>query len=301
MATQLIRVEALDRSTPLPGPPTKSGYIRLRVSNDPSPGIARDVVSPVVPPRAVKELSAMDSLMGGQKNKSVVDKAAMYALPPGTKLSALDTVLTGGFRAGGSSARALTSSETIPRTKSAPTGTVKRPRSGDNDDEEDDEEESGKRISPSRSAPVKRASTGQGRILPPLPPGQHPYDPVVIPFIPFVAPEFDPIIIPAGTFKIILIVDTREVTGSKQDKDGFLKLLTKQGIHAEKRMLPLGDMIWVARRNDDETGKQDIMLDAIVERKRLDDLAMSIKDGRYADQKVNQSFSLSSSFVTILC
>lgn len=49
-------------------------------------------------------------------------------------------------------------------------------------------------------------------------------------------------------------------------------------------------MLWVARRVDASgrpTGKDDVVLDAIVERKRLDDLCTSIKDGRYTEQKVS--------------
>lgn len=67
--------------------------------------------------------------------------------------------------------------------------------------------------------------------------------------------------------------------------------LLKLGVKTEKRMLSLGDMIWVARRKDGGAGGRggagDVVLDAVVERKRLDDLVGSIKDGRYVGQKVS--------------
>jgi crossover junction endonuclease MUS81 len=62
--------------------------------------------------------------------------------------------------------------------------------------------------------------------------------------------------------------------------------------------LPLGDMLWVAQikpeyaqrlraqnPGDEESFNTDIVLDHIMERKRLDDLIGSIKDGRFNEQK----------------
>lgn len=64
------------------------------------------------------------------------------------------------------------------------------------------------------------------------------------------------------------------------------------------RALPLGDVLWVAKvkdefagqlrhlnRDDEEEHSTEIVLDYIVERKRLDDLISSIKDGRFHEQK----------------
>lgn len=74
-----------------------------------------------------------------------------------------------------------------------------------------------------------------------------------------------------------------------------------EGVPCERRMLPLGDMLWVAKRWDFErdrpaegaggSGNGDVVLDAIVERKRLDDLCSSIIDGRYVGQKVRRGRS----------
>lgn len=58
------------------------------------------------------------------------------------------------------------------------------------------------------------------------------------------------------------------------------------------RALELGDAMWVAKFKDPnflsrhgEEGGDEVMLDWIVERKRLDDLVGSIKDGRFHEQK----------------
>ena len=65
----------------------------------------------------------------------------------------------------------------------------------------------------------------------------------------------------------------------------------KQGITPQVRALEVGDAMWVAKCHDPtfltthgEEGDE-VMLDWIVERKRLDDLIGSIKDGRFHEQK----------------
>merc|ERR1712070_207100 len=58
------------------------------------------------------------------------------------------------------------------------------------------------------------------------------------------------------------------------------KLLQK-GIACEERQLPVGDFLWIARGCDDV----EYVLPFIVERKRMDDLASSIIDNRYGEQK----------------
>ncbi|KAJ5888161.1 hypothetical protein N7495_008202 [Penicillium taxi] len=100
----------------------------------------------------------------------------------------------------------------------------------------------------------------------------------------------EPIALPPGSFKIQLILDTREVRTST-DRDYIANELLKQGITVQVRALELGDAMWVAKCNDStflsrhgEEGDE-VMLDWIVERKRLDDLIGSIKDGRFHEQK----------------
>jgi hypothetical protein len=99
---------------------------------------------------------------------------------------------------------------------------------------------------------------------------------------------FTPRTLSPGRFKVVLVIDMRE--GGK-DRDARLELveaLRRHGVEVERRTLWLGDMIWVARPVGAQgpLGLDDVVLDSIVERKRLDDLTHSIKDGRYASQKV---------------
>lgn len=103
-------------------------------------------------------------------------------------------------------------------------------------------------------------------------------------------PAFQPIEIQPGTFTVQLVLDTREVR-AKDDRDYIEKELIKKGIKPEVKPLELGDFFWVAKCNDPtllsrygEEGDS-IALDWIVERKRLDDLVGSVKDGRFSEQK----------------
>ncbi|GAA5964575.1 hypothetical protein JCM3765_005241 [Sporobolomyces pararoseus] len=104
--------------------------------------------------------------------------------------------------------------------------------------------------------------------------------------------SFKPIIWTKGTFKIYLIIDTREGTREMGKRIELCEKMSRDyNIKVDSKMLPLGDMLWVARKIDSKTGKplqgvQDVVLDAIVERKRLDDLISSIMDGRYLGQKI---------------
>ncbi|GFF75886.1 crossover junction endonuclease mus81 [Aspergillus lentulus] len=102
--------------------------------------------------------------------------------------------------------------------------------------------------------------------------------------------RIEPITLPANSFTIQLVLDTREVRSSK-DRDYIANELSKKGITPEVRALELGDAMWVARCNDhtflSQYGEEcnEVMLDWIVERKRMDDLLGSIKDGRFHEQK----------------
>ena len=86
----------------------------------------------------------------------------------------------------------------------------------------------------------------------------------------------DCITFPAHSYEIVLILDTREVE-SKTSRDKFAEALEAKGVKVETRALRLGDMCWIARRLDGLGGEEDeCVLDYVVERKRLDDLCMSI-------------------------
>uniref|UniRef100_A0A182IYC0 Crossover junction endonuclease MUS81 n=1 Tax=Anopheles atroparvus TaxID=41427 RepID=A0A182IYC0_ANOAO len=82
--------------------------------------------------------------------------------------------------------------------------------------------------------------------------------------------------------KAILLVDTGETIGkSKSSLDKTLKELAQYSIEHEVRRLSVGDFAWIVK---DDTGRE-FLLPYIIERKRMDDLASSIKDGRFHEQK----------------
>ena len=103
-------------------------------------------------------------------------------------------------------------------------------------------------------------------------------------------PSFTPIILPPGSFTVQLLLDVREVR-AKTDRDYMKEELAKQGVTPVMRSLEVGDAQWIAKCNDPtllpRQGAEgdEVVLDWIVERKRLDDLIGSIKDGRFHEQK----------------
>lgn len=103
-------------------------------------------------------------------------------------------------------------------------------------------------------------------------------------------PDFQPsqaLIFPAGSYDVKLILDNREVE-SKNARDNFSENIRSKGVNVETRALRLGDVMWIAKRRDGMGGEEDeCVLDYVVERKRLDDLCISIKDGRYTEQCVS--------------
>ncbi|KAI0199136.1 crossover junction endonuclease MUS81 [Astrocystis sublimbata] len=103
-------------------------------------------------------------------------------------------------------------------------------------------------------------------------------------------PHFRPIRLAPGTFTVHLVLDVREVR-AKTDRDYMQQELAKKGVQPIMRALELGDALWVAKCHDSNflsrTGAEgdEVVLDWIVERKRLDDLIYSIRDGRFHEQK----------------
>ena len=103
-----------------------------------------------------------------------------------------------------------------------------------------------------------------------------------------------------GYSEVILFVDNRE---KRSNTDGayLIERLEKNAVRCELKTLPLGDFLWVLRFNvpapiDEDLSKKkkkkqslyistDYVLDFITERKTADDLAASIMDGRYEEQK----------------
>ncbi|XP_065066521.1 crossover junction endonuclease MUS81-like [Rhopilema esculentum] len=89
-----------------------------------------------------------------------------------------------------------------------------------------------------------------------------------------------------GTFEIILCVDQMEVTGgaNTNSKRMMLEQLKRINVKMDVRKLQLGDFLWVAR-DKFQGSKKEVVLDFVIERKRMDDLAGSIVDGRFKEQK----------------
>ncbi|SPQ18644.1 ac250775-4fbb-4bf1-8514-3273f935af78 [Thermothielavioides terrestris] len=103
-------------------------------------------------------------------------------------------------------------------------------------------------------------------------------------------PSFTPIRLAPGSFTVELLLDVREVR-AKTDRDYMQEELAKRGVKPTVRALDLGDALWVARCNEPgwlaRHGAEgdEVVLDWIVERKRLDDLVGSLRDGRFHEQK----------------
>ncbi|KAG6003228.1 Crossover junction endonuclease mus81 [Claviceps maximensis] len=103
-------------------------------------------------------------------------------------------------------------------------------------------------------------------------------------------PKFNPITLPPGSFTVRLVLDVREVR-AKTDRDYMQDELAKQNTAPIMRSLEVGDAQWIAKCHDSSLLQRlgaegdEVVLDWIVERKRLDDLIGSIKDGRFHEQK----------------
>lgn len=74
---------------------------------------------------------------------------------------------------------------------------------------------------------------------------------------------------------------------SKRQLDTTLKALEERKVKFEVRRLSVGDFLWICR--DETKTDHEFVLPYIVERKRMDDLASSIKDGRFHEQKFRLS------------
>ncbi|XP_045111485.1 crossover junction endonuclease MUS81-like isoform X6 [Portunus trituberculatus] len=103
-----------------------------------------------------------------------------------------------------------------------------------------------------------------------------------------------------GSFEVILCIDNAETSGKSagvqpSNKDIILSELKRNGVKYSIRKLHVGDYLWVCQENQGTlstdlgvSAKQEtreLVLPVVVERKRMDDLAASIKDGRFREQK----------------
>lgn len=69
--------------------------------------------------------------------------------------------------------------------------------------------------------------------------------------------------------------------------DATIQSLEQHKVAYEVRRLSVGDFLWICRDNRDAS--VELVLPYVVERKRMDDLASSIKDGRFHEQKFRLS------------
>ncbi|XP_059477229.1 crossover junction endonuclease MUS81 [Neocloeon triangulifer] len=92
------------------------------------------------------------------------------------------------------------------------------------------------------------------------------------------------VFIPPGNAQVKLIVDCSEtnMTTKKASQKNAMKELQAQKIAFEIRDLSVGDFMWLAVAPNGS----ELVLPYIVERKRSDDLAQSIKGDRYHEQKM---------------
>lgn len=116
------------------------------------------------------------------------------------------------------------------------------------------------------------------------------------PTLPSIPPCY---VFPPSSYTIHMVMDFREVRVRSLSMAGgarritFEEALEQRGVACDVRALELGDILWVARPKPDLEPSlarmwsytQEVVLDTIVERKRLDDLANSLVDGRWHDQK----------------
>ncbi|KAK6356718.1 Crossover junction endonuclease mus81 [Orbilia javanica] len=106
---------------------------------------------------------------------------------------------------------------------------------------------------------------------------------------PDVKTPFTPRYLKAGNFSISLVLDNREVA-SKNDHDYIQRSFENADCPPITRAMELGDVMWIAKGKLFENGREtdeeiELSLDYVCERKRLDDLVASIKDGRFKEQK----------------
>ncbi|KAM3918318.1 crossover junction endonuclease MUS81 isoform 2-T6 [Leptodactylus fuscus] len=96
-----------------------------------------------------------------------------------------------------------------------------------------------------------------------------------------------------GQFNVILCVDFIETTGgAAHRKQELVSELKRNGVHFDVRKLHIGDFLWIAQEKVQPLPGQlripqarELVLDYVIERKRMDDLCGSIIDGRFREQK----------------
>ncbi|XP_068116570.1 crossover junction endonuclease MUS81 isoform X2 [Hyperolius riggenbachi] len=96
-----------------------------------------------------------------------------------------------------------------------------------------------------------------------------------------------------GQFNVLLCVDFIETTGgAAHRKQELVSELKRNGVTFDVRKLHIGDFLWIAQEKVQPVPGQlripqprELVLDYVIERKRMDDLCGSIIDGRFREQK----------------
>lgn len=101
--------------------------------------------------------------------------------------------------------------------------------------------------------------------------------------------DWQPLVLSAGSYLIYLVIDSRE-KGGRQLGNTITHELRRKGVDVEQRALEIGDVCWMAKRKHPVGDEYDeVALDAVLERKRLDDLCSSLVDKRFHEQKARPS------------
>lgn len=84
------------------------------------------------------------------------------------------------------------------------------------------------------------------------------------------------------TSGVILLIDNRESGSNNENFKEEIENRVPDQIRIEQRNLVIGDFMWIYK---DPATDEEFVLDYVIERKTLNDLAVSIIDGRYKEQK----------------
>ncbi|KAG8146708.1 hypothetical protein E2320_013819 [Naja naja] len=103
-----------------------------------------------------------------------------------------------------------------------------------------------------------------------------------------------------GQFDVILCVDFIETTGGPASrKQELVRELQRHNVPFSIRKLHVGDFLWVAKERGPRgaellppTTARELVLDYVVERKRMPDLCGSIIDGRFREQKAQTVYEV---------
>ena len=92
-------------------------------------------------------------------------------------------------------------------------------------------------------------------------------------------------------YDILLLIDKRERGHHKDtDRSYIADQLSLYNIQCERRQIVIGDVMWIAKQHN-KSDAAEYVIDCIVERKKVNDMWSSIKDGRYHEQRKRMQLS----------